>query len=401
MIYILILILLLLLYFYKDYLLYINDLNYSQELETSIRKLINDKKLCVLTKNNKVFWKFQNGKININKSLNIDKNLFIYHKIPIFITLNKNYLNQPDIRVTCKTLICFKKQLDNFCDELITKTIKLPTTQKTINIYTISNITQNNIQWKTLCTKPGRPLETIFMDEKIKHCLVTDMHDFLSSRHWYVQHNVPYRRGYLLHGSTGCGKSSLLVALCSELNLNIYWISLKKPGYNDIDLSRIFNSVPKGQLILVDGISSLESSSKKIDTFAHTNIRKIKRRLNPYITISGLLSALDGPIAHTGHIVFFTTTSHKYLHPELIRPGRIDYVVELPNANRISIKEMFMHFYSDYINDTSYDLEVLAEKFANSVENDSVPLCVIQNHLIQYKHDPLLASSKIPNDMDL
>jgi chaperone BCS1 len=42
-----------------------------------------------------------------------------------------------------------------------------------------------------------------------------DVLDFLSPKttQWYVDKGIPYRRGYLLHGPPGCGKTSFIQAL--------------------------------------------------------------------------------------------------------------------------------------------------------------------------------------------
>ena len=44
-----------------------------------------------------------------------------------------------------------------------------------------------------------------------------DAREFLSSESWYSERGIPYRRGYLLHGIPGGGKSSLIMAVASEL----------------------------------------------------------------------------------------------------------------------------------------------------------------------------------------
>jgi chaperone BCS1 len=47
---------------------------------------------------------------------------------------------------------------------------------------------------------------------------------------WYAERGIPYRRGYLLHGVPGSGKSSLIHALAGELGLDIYVVSLSTKG---------------------------------------------------------------------------------------------------------------------------------------------------------------------------
>ena len=40
---------------------------------------------------------------------------------------------------------------------------------------------------------------------------------FNQSRQYYGDLGIPYRRGYLFHGTPGSGKTSLITALASEL----------------------------------------------------------------------------------------------------------------------------------------------------------------------------------------
>jgi len=265
----------------------------------------------------------------------------------------------------------------------------MPKNQTNINVYYVSHITQNQVHWKLLCRKHGRPLETVFMNDIHKHNLLADIHDFLSSKDWYVNRNIPYRRGYLLHGQTGTGKSSLITAICSELGLGIYLAPLSSPRFNDNNLVRIFNSVPAGQLILVEDIDKILCSPGKRRN--KSSLAKIKTKLDGITTgkttMPGLLNALDGPVAHTDHIVFFTCSNiakiNQFYH-DFKRPGRIDVVMEMELANKNMIKNMFKHFYSDY----DHNLDALAENYARLYDNHEVPMCVIQNDLIQHKNDP-------------
>ena len=58
-----------------------------------------------------------------------------------------------------------------------------------------------------------RPLSSVVLDRGIMQNLIKDVDHFLSRPHWYIDRGIPYRRGYLLYGPPGSGKTSAIMAL--------------------------------------------------------------------------------------------------------------------------------------------------------------------------------------------
>lgn len=78
--------------------------------------------------------------------------------------------------------------------------------------------------WHLLIMKPFRPLDTIYLEEDVKKKLLGDIEKYLDPdrRRFYHRNGIPYRRGYLLHGPPGCGKSSLSLALAGHFGLPLF-----------------------------------------------------------------------------------------------------------------------------------------------------------------------------------
>lgn len=98
--------------------------------------------------------------------------------------------------------------------------------------------------WRRTQSRPKRPLSTIVISPSVKHRLVSDAKEFLESETFYAERGLPYRRGYLLYGQPGSGKSSMIHSLAGELGLNIYVITLSNKSLTDDTLGELVSDTP-------------------------------------------------------------------------------------------------------------------------------------------------------------
>jgi chaperone BCS1 len=143
---------------------------------------------------------------------------------------------------------------------------------------------------------------------------------------------IPWRRGYLLHGPPGTGKTSVAYALAGELQLKLCTLSLTNPKLNDHSIADLLQRTPPRSLILIEDIDAFFNAREKQDA-----------RIE--VSFSGLLNALDGVAAQEGRIIVLTTNHRERLDPALIRPGRIDVAVELGNATADQVRRLFLRFF--------------------------------------------------------
>ncbi|CBY01536.1 hypothetical protein IAQ61_003359 [Plenodomus lingam] len=234
-----------------------------------------------------------------------------------------------------------------------------------------SKYLQSEFRWQQQSYRPARPLSTISLDEQSKVRIVKDINEYLhpATSRWYSERGIPYRRGYLLHGPPGTGKTSMSFALAGVFGMNIYCISLSAAQLTESSLMDNFNSLPDRCIVLLEDVDAAglrredlpaepvaveqeSASTKESDrpgahpTKSNESKSQPKKESTSRISLSGLLNVIDGAGSQEGRVLIMTTNCPESLDDALIRPGRVDLQIGFGYANYEQTRDIFTRMYN-------------------------------------------------------
>lgn len=221
-----------------------------------------------------------------------------------------------------------------------------------------------------------RPVESVILDQGISTRILEDVREFVGNSQWYRDRGIPYRRGYLLHGPPGCGKSSFITALAGELGYSICVLNLSERGLSDDRLNHLLSVAPTQSIVLLEDVDAAfisRSESPQVKA-AFEGLSRI--------TFSGFLNSIDGVASAEGRILFMTTNFLDRLDPALIRPGRVDMKEYIGYCSPYQVEQMYARFYPE-------ETQARAAIFAKQVSAYKKPVspAMVQGFFMFHKTD--------------
>jgi ATP-dependent 26S proteasome regulatory subunit len=151
----------------------------------------------------------------------------------------------------------------------------------------------------------------------------SDFELFFQREDWFRQHHLPYRRGYLLWGAPGNGKTATIRVMAAHPYIRPYTLDLSDSEEKSADVLRLFERAAENTPALI----ILEDLDRAFPTAG-------KRTQERTVSFQALLNSLDGLGTQDGVIVVATANDPTCLDPAILkRPGRFDRVVQFRNPD--------------------------------------------------------------------
>lgn len=190
-------------------------------------------------------------------------------------------------------------------------------------------------------TSTDHALETLALSSFVNEA-VLEARRWKVSEKWYREHSLPWRRGWLLYGQPGTGKTALVRALAEELDLPVYIYDLASLANDEFQLAwrQMLSSVPC--IALIEDIDAVFDGRKTVVGD---------------LTFDCLLNCLDGIERADGLFTIVTTNNPDKLDAALgiadetgksTRPGRVDKAILMDCPDKDGRLKMAKRILAEY-----------------------------------------------------
>lgn len=166
--------------------------------------------------------------------------------------------------------------------------------------------------------------ELFIFPDSISQKLLQEIDSFWNKADLYKKNNLLHKRGILLEGLPGTGKSSIITLLSQDV-INKGGVVFKVTGPNN----------------LIDYISFMLYQFKEVEP--ETPIITVIEDLDQYGEVGDrLLDFLDGKTNIEHHVVLATSNNTEEIPDTFLRPSRIDLKIEIALPGEITRREYFI-----------------------------------------------------------
>nr|ABA98445.1 ATPase 2, putative, expressed [Oryza sativa Japonica Group] len=225
-----------------------------------------------------------------------------------------------------------------------------------------NHVKDGKSMWSNVPYNPPSTFDLLAMEPAKKVEIMDDLRAFQKGKEYHSKVGKAWKRGYLLHGPPGTGKTTMIGAMANFLDYDVYDLDLISV-LNNADLRKLFLDTTDKSIIVIEDIDAIEvelTTNRKGKKAANGDDKHVviglsdKNHDKSKVTLSGLLNFIDGLWSACGseRIFVFTTNHVDHLDPALTRRGRMDMDIEMSYCRF----EAFKMLAKNYLNITEHSL---------------------------------------------
>ncbi|KAG8056066.1 hypothetical protein GUJ93_ZPchr0001g29883 [Zizania palustris] len=200
-------------------------------------------------------------------------------------------------------------------------------------------------KWRPVRLRNASTFATLAMDATLRKAVMDDLDMFLGRKDYYERTGRAWKRGYLIHGPPGTGKSSLVAAISDHLRFDVYDLDLGGVRSNT-ELRKLLIRMKNRSILLIEDVDcAMVTAPRREADGCHDGSSTSPKHQK--VTLSGLLNMVDGLWSSSGHerILIFTTNHVDRVEPALLRPGRMDMHVHMGYLGFGAFRELAANYH--------------------------------------------------------
>lgn len=216
--------------------------------------------------------------------------------------------------------------------------------------------------------------EELFLPETIKNDVKDLVENFLASKDFYLEKKIPWKRGILLFGQPGNGKTSIIRTIISQYNFKPVTFV---PGSPAESMREAFSYAEEQSpaLLYIEDLDSLIENG---------------------LDISSFLNLLDGISSKNGLLVIATANDVKKLKTNITRrPSRFDRKFEIPVPDQEMANVYLKKWFGNVIPVAK------CRALAKEAEKHGLSYAYLKELYISSMFEALSNNRKVPNAKDI
>ena len=265
-----------------------------------------------------------------------------------------------------------------------------------INIYFSRENSKNSSSFMMYGFQSTKTFDTLFF--KQKDMLINRLNQYQQDISKYQKLGIPHTLGLMLHGQPGCGKTSCIKAIANFLKRDVICVNFAHidsvQDLRELFMSNqvSFNSYQGGPYVKAEKriyvfeeidcclqdtdnpfldralvkqlyeqrqqetarwVGSMRYKSEEVEdkSVAPKDSSSSYLCKGPKVTLGEILELLDGIAENSDRIIIFTTNAPERLDKALLRPGRVDMILEFGKLRKVDVNNLYKLWFDEDIPD--------------------------------------------------